>query len=84
MIEKGTAVILPVYGLHTDGKYYEKPAVFKPERFLPGSRENLTKYTFLPFGEGPRACLGTTSVLWKQKVTMYVSGFRTEVWDATG
>ncbi|KAJ3641252.1 hypothetical protein Zmor_027766 [Zophobas morio] len=58
VIEKGTAVILPVYGLHTDGKYYEEPAVFKPERFLPGSRENLTKYTFLPFGEGPRACLG--------------------------
>lgn len=55
-IEKGTPVILPVYGLHHDSKYFEDPELFKPERFL--NKEKLTKYTFIPFGEGPRICLG--------------------------
>ncbi|KAJ3641253.1 hypothetical protein Zmor_027767 [Zophobas morio] len=57
-IEKGTPIILPVYGLHHDPKYYEDPKVFKPERFVGENKEKLTKYTFIPFGEGPRICLG--------------------------
>ncbi|RZC35328.1 p450 domain containing protein [Asbolus verrucosus] len=57
-IEKGTCIILPVNGLHHDPKYYEDPGSFKPERFIGVNKDNLTKYSFLPFGEGPRACLG--------------------------
>lgn len=58
VIEAQTSVILPVYGLHHDSKYYEEPEKFKPERFFKDNKENITKYTFLPFGEGPRTCLG--------------------------
>ncbi|XP_044262896.1 probable cytochrome P450 6a13 isoform X2 [Tribolium madens] len=57
-IEEGTSVILPVYGLHHDPDYFEDPDSFKPERFLPANRENIVKYTYLPFGEGHRSCLG--------------------------
>jgi cytochrome P450 len=57
-IDEGTSIILPVYGLQNDPKYYEDPDSYKPERFLGNNKENLTKYTFLPLGEGPRACLG--------------------------
>ncbi|RZC38867.1 p450 domain containing protein, partial [Asbolus verrucosus] len=58
VIEKGTTIILPLYGLHHDPQYFENPETFTPERFVGANKENLTKYAFLPFGEGPRACLG--------------------------
>ena len=57
VIEKGTPVILPLYGLHRDPAYFDEPDRFKPERFLDEKKDSV-KYAFLPFGEGPRACLG--------------------------
>ncbi|KAJ3648665.1 hypothetical protein Zmor_020451 [Zophobas morio] len=57
VIEEGTPVILPLYALHRDPKYFDDPDSFKPERFLDGKKDTV-KYAFLPFGEGPRACLG--------------------------
>ncbi|RZC42383.1 p450 domain containing protein, partial [Asbolus verrucosus] len=57
-IEQGTPIVLPLYGLHRDPKYFEDPNRFKPERFVGANKEKITKYSFLPFGEGPRACLG--------------------------
>lgn len=60
-IEKGTRILLPIYGLHHDPKYFGEPEKFLPERFLPENKDKMTKYTFLPFGEGPRACLGDTN-----------------------
>jgi cytochrome P450 len=57
-IDEGTTVILPIYGLQNDPKYYEEPDSYKPERFLGSNKDNLTKHTFLPLGEGPRSCLG--------------------------
>ncbi|KAJ3641250.1 hypothetical protein Zmor_027764 [Zophobas morio] len=58
LIEKGTPIVLPIYGLQTDPQYFEDPESFKPERFLAENKERVKKCTFMPFGEGPRACLG--------------------------
>ncbi|CAH1155385.1 unnamed protein product [Phaedon cochleariae] len=55
-VEAGTPIIIPLTGLQNDPKYFESPDEFKPERFL--DKENIQKYTYLPFGEGPRVCLG--------------------------
>ncbi|CAG9823201.1 unnamed protein product [Phaedon cochleariae] len=55
-IEPGTPIIIPLTGLHTDPKYWKSPEKFIPERFL--TRENTNKFTYLPFGEGPRICIG--------------------------
>lgn len=41
-----------------DESYFPDPLAFKPERFLPENKENIPKFAFLPFGEGPRICLG--------------------------
>ena len=60
LIEKGTPIVLPIYGLQTDPQYFDDPESFKPERFLAENKERVKKCTFMPFGEGPRACLGTT------------------------
>ncbi|XP_066257307.1 probable cytochrome P450 6a13 [Euwallacea similis] len=58
IVEKGTTVHVPIWGIHMDPIYYPNPEVFDPDRF---SDENITKrpdFTFLPFGEGPRMCIG--------------------------
>lgn len=57
-IAKGTFVVIPVYGVHMDPEYYPNPEVFDPERF---SEENLSKRpveSWMPFGLGPRMCVG--------------------------
>ncbi|CAG9127092.1 unnamed protein product [Plutella xylostella] len=57
-LEKGTGIYIPVYHLQRDPKYFPEPEKFRPERFSPEERSNITPYTYIPFGEGPRICIG--------------------------
>jgi cytochrome P450 family 6 len=61
-IEEGTAITIPIYGLHHDPQYWPNPEVFDPERFSEENVKNITPFTYLPFGEGPRMCLGKKRV----------------------
>ncbi|CAH0559420.1 unnamed protein product [Brassicogethes aeneus] len=67
-VEPGTTVIIPVTGLHTDPKYFEKPDEFNPDRFL--NNVEIPKYVYMPFGEGPRACLGRQFGLLQLKIAL--------------
>lgn len=58
IIEKGTIVNIPVYAMHMDPKYFPEPEKFIPDRFCDENRVNIIPYTYLPFGDGPRICLG--------------------------
>ncbi|KAJ8944241.1 hypothetical protein NQ314_009518 [Rhamnusium bicolor] len=58
IIEKGNIVMIPVSGIHYDEDYYKNPEVFDPERFNEENIAQRPKYTHLPFGEGPRICIG--------------------------
>ncbi|XP_050342330.1 uncharacterized protein LOC126768348 [Nymphalis io] len=55
-IDPGVRIVIPVQALQNDEKYFENPEQFKPERFA--TDDNVPKYVYLPFGEGPRACIG--------------------------
>lgn len=59
-IDKGTKVFVPVICMHKDPNLYPDPYTFKPERFSEENKDSIVKCTFLPFGEGPRKCLGNT------------------------
>lgn len=63
LIEKGMAVALPMYAIHRDPKHYPDPERFDPERFNDENRKNIKPYTYLPFGVGPRACIGSRLAL---------------------
>ncbi|XP_045538852.1 cytochrome P450 6k1-like isoform X1 [Papilio machaon] len=57
-IKAGTPVYVNAGGMHYDPEYYPDPEKFDPDRFLPENEKNLTPFTYMPFGEGPRFCLG--------------------------
>lgn len=58
-IESGTSIQLPVYAIHHDERFYEAPNSFRPERFeLQTANEYKKQNQYLPFGNGPRQCLG--------------------------
>uniref|UniRef100_A0AAT9UTL7 Cytochrome P450 6PZ32 n=1 Tax=Maconellicoccus hirsutus TaxID=177089 RepID=A0AAT9UTL7_MACHI len=58
VVPKNTPVTVPVYGLHNDPQYFEKPDEFYPEHFTKEAIAKRPHYTYLPFGDGPRGCIG--------------------------
>lgn len=50
--------MIPIYGLHHDPEYYPEPEKFDPERFSPENKGKINQYVYLPFGAGPRNCIG--------------------------
>jgi len=57
-IPRGSTVIVYVYGAHHAPRYWENPESFDPERFVKGNEKLRTPFTYLPFGGGPRVCIG--------------------------
>lgn len=62
-IDEEVKVIIPTQAMHRDPKYFENPDKYDPERFREGTKH--MKPYFLPFGEGPRACVGKHYLLGK-------------------
>lgn len=58
VIDKGTQIIISVLGIHNDPNVYPDPMRFDPERFSVENQDQINPYTYLPFGEGPRHCIG--------------------------
>ncbi|CAH2069113.1 unnamed protein product, partial [Iphiclides podalirius] len=57
-MEKDVIAVIPIYAIHRDERYYPNPEVFDPERFSPENVSKIPKFSYLPFGEGNRICLG--------------------------
>ncbi len=60
-IRKGDTVILPIYALHRHHMLWEDPDAFRPDRFA--DRKSVERYAYLPFGDGPRICIGASFAL---------------------
>ena len=58
LVPKGANVVVPIYTLHRNPRYFPEPETFDPDRFLPEREKELPRYTYLPFGAGPRICIG--------------------------
>lgn len=58
-LAKGTGVVFSPWAMHHDGRYWPDPFAFKPERWLDGSTSSLPKNVYIPFGGGPRVCVGS-------------------------
>ncbi|KAJ8927067.1 hypothetical protein NQ314_020513 [Rhamnusium bicolor] len=58
IIEKGTQVLIPIESIHDDEEYFPNPDVFDPERFNDENKNSIPPYAHMPFGGGPRLCIG--------------------------
>jgi cytochrome P450 len=57
-IPRGSTVIVFVYGAHHAPRYWQSPESFDPERFTKANEKLHAPFTYLPFGGGPRGCIG--------------------------
>jgi cytochrome P450 len=57
-VHKGETVMVAPYVLHRRPDYFANPEQFEPERFTPEHEKLLPRYAYMPFGAGPRICIG--------------------------
>jgi cytochrome P450 len=57
-IRAGTSVVMPIYAIHRHAKRWEDPDAFDPARFAPQREAAIPRYQYMPFGAGPRICIG--------------------------
>ena len=69
-IPAGTEIIIPIYALHHDPDAWEDPEKFDPERFRSPAKDTRHAFQFLPFGAGPRNCIGMRFALLEIKVAL--------------
>jgi len=67
-LNAGSSVWIPLHAIHRDAKYYPNPEKFVPERFSDENKHNIKPYTYLPFGIGPRNCIGSRFALLENKL----------------
>ncbi|XP_045448748.1 cytochrome P450 9e2-like [Melitaea cinxia] len=70
-IRKGHVLTIPVWSTHRDPNIFPNPDKFDPERFSEKNRDNFDPMAYMPFGIGPRNCIGSKFALCELKVLLY-------------
>lgn len=71
IIRKGEGIMIPAWAFHRDPKLFPDPLKFDPERFSEENKHNIVPSSYLPFGIGPRNCIGSRFALCELKVMLY-------------
>ena len=69
-IRRGTMVVIAPYVLHRHRALWADPDSFDPNRFLNGARERIDRFAYLPFGVGPRICIGATLAMQEASIVV--------------
>lgn len=57
-VKVGTSIMMPIYAIHRHTRRWQDPDAFDPARFAPEKEAAITRYQYMPFGAGPRICIG--------------------------
>ncbi|XP_026729221.1 cytochrome P450 9e2-like [Trichoplusia ni] len=71
IIRKGEFLTYPIWAFHRDPKLFPEPKKFIPERFSPENKDKIKPFSYMPFGMGPRNCIGSRFALCEVKVMLY-------------
>jgi len=66
----GAHIVISPYALHRRPDYWPEPDAFWPERFAPGARTDRPKLAYLPFGGGPRICIGNSFAMMEHAIVL--------------
>ncbi|CAO1439250.1 unnamed protein product [Diamesa serratosioi] len=82
---KGDILLFPFKQLHYDDRYWENPNTFDPQRFNDENKHKINAGAFIPFGIGPRSCIGSRFSLVETKLLFFkiLSNFTIEDCDQT-
>jgi len=69
-IKRGTVVVIAPYVLHRHRMLWTRPDYFDPSRFLDDTREKIDRFSYLPFGAGPRSCIGAAFTLQEASIVL--------------
>lgn len=83
-VPRGSEVVLWIYHTHRDPRWFPDHAAFRPERFAPAAEAALPRFAWLPFGAGPRACIGRSFAMMEAKLLLAVIAQRSRLALAPG
>ncbi|MCU0496325.1 MAG: cytochrome P450 [Anaerolineae bacterium] len=69
-LKRGNVLLLNFYGVHRHPKFWDQPDRFIPERFSPENEGKIHKYAYLPFGGGPRICIGNAFAMMEARLIL--------------
>lgn len=69
-VPAGTTVFIPIYNMHRHPAYWDDPDSFQPERFADPRMEKSKRWIYMPFGGGPRQCIGNSFALMEAKLAL--------------
>jgi cytochrome P450 len=69
-VPKGSLVTVSVYALHHDERFFADPERFDPERFAAGWEERIPRGAYVPFGGGPRVCIGNGFAMMEARLVL--------------
>lgn len=69
-VRKGDTIMVNIFGMHRDARFFPDPERFDPERFSPENEKSIPKYAYLPFGGGPRVCIGNAFAMMEARLIL--------------
>ena len=66
----GMTVFINIYGMHRRARYFPNPERFDPDRFRPEAEKDMVRSSYLPFGGGPRVCIGNQFALLEGQIVL--------------
>jgi cytochrome P450 len=69
-IQANDVIFLPLYALHRHAMLWKDPNAFDPDRFLPEQVKARDRYAYLPFGAGPRVCVGANFAMMQAQIIL--------------
>jgi cytochrome P450 len=69
-IARGTMMVVSPWVLHRHRRLWDEPDIFDPSRFLPNNERKMERYAYLPFGIGPRMCIGAAFALQEATIVL--------------
>lgn len=85
VLEKGIGVFISLFGLHYDPRYFPDPEKYDPERFSKENIEFIPPFSYLPFGDGPRYCIGARFGIFSSKnaIARIIARFQVDTCEKT-